>query len=303
MIRYRKRGVRGVAFTPIELLMNRRRPGFTLLELLVVIGIIAVLAALLVPAVQRIRESANRVACTNNLHQLGLALTMYQDRNRILPVDDTDTPPTPMGTVFTSLLPFIEEQNNSPQVANPVSLYLCPSRRGTNVGPRDDYGAGHHPDWWWQIYPAYRGWYSILGGPYFSDHRGGIYTNYTGISLADVANRDGTANTLMLAHKGLAPAFYSGGSPPAQNNRSFTTDYNWFAGSGWEHHRDPTQGFHQDNESVPNMQELIGSPHPGSMPCLFADGSVRSIRYNLDPAVGARLWAWNDGLGVPDDGT
>jgi prepilin-type N-terminal cleavage/methylation domain-containing protein/prepilin-type processing-associated H-X9-DG protein len=279
--------------------MDRRRPGFTLLELLVVIGIIAVLVAMLIPAVQKIRESANRVACISNLHQLGLALTMYQDRNRILPIDDTDTPPTPMGTVFTSLLPFIEEPNNNPQVANPVNLFLCPSRRGSSVGPRDDYGAGHHPDWWWQIYPAYRGWYSVLGGPYFSNHQDGIFTNYSGISLADVANRDGAANTLLLGHKGLAPRFYNGGSPPAQNIASQTTDYNWFAGSGWEHHRDPTQGFHQDKEGVANMQELIGSPHPGAMPCLFADGSVRSLRYNLDSVVGTRLWAWNDGLGAP----
>jgi hypothetical protein len=66
-------------------------------------------------AVQRIRESANRVACINNLHQLGMALRMYQDRNRILPIDDTDTPPTPMGTVFTSYLTVVLEGHDSIQ--------------------------------------------------------------------------------------------------------------------------------------------------------------------------------------------
>lgn len=280
-----------------------RRPGFTLLELLVVVGIVAVVAALLVPAIQNLRESANRAACVNNLHQLGIALVQYQDRNGIFPIDDTDTPPSRLGTIFTSLLPFIEEQNNSPQVGNPVGLFLCPSRRGTKAGPGDDYGAGHHPDWWWEFY-SYQGWYSILGGPYFSDHHNGFFANYTGVSLSDVVNHDGVSNTLMLAHKGLAPAYYSlGSSPPAQKNPALTTDTNWFSGGGWEHHRDPTQGFHQDNERVPNMQDLIGSPHRGSMPCLFTDGSVRSIQYNLDPVIGARLWAYNDGQPIPDLGS
>jgi prepilin-type N-terminal cleavage/methylation domain-containing protein len=65
----------------------RRRGGFTLLELLVVVGIIAVLAAMLFPAVQRLREMANRTSCVNNLHQLGMALTNHLGTHQSFPTN------------------------------------------------------------------------------------------------------------------------------------------------------------------------------------------------------------------------
>jgi prepilin-type processing-associated H-X9-DG protein/prepilin-type N-terminal cleavage/methylation domain-containing protein len=112
--------------------MKKREFGFTLIELLIVIAIIAILIGLLLVAVQRVRESANRLTCTNNLKQLGLALHAHHDANGrfpaavLMPYANPDTefqnsarnPFGPNWVVF--ILPYIEQQALFNQ-ANPGS--------------------------------------------------------------------------------------------------------------------------------------------------------------------------------------
>src|SRR5262245_46086075 len=95
---------------------NSQRRGYTLIELLVVIAIIGVLIALLLPAVQKVREAANRISCANNLKQIALATHNFHDTQGKFPTGghlpvNVGGVPTGATNLWVELLPFFEQDN------------------------------------------------------------------------------------------------------------------------------------------------------------------------------------------------
>jgi prepilin-type N-terminal cleavage/methylation domain-containing protein len=131
----------------------RPRRGFTLIELLVVIAIIAVLIGLLVPAVQKVREASNRMSCSNNLKQLGLAMHNHHSALGVFPQGRNGYPK--VVSAPARLLSYLEQSNlqnlidpegtlaagtqNDNAAKNLVKILLCPSDTGSGQVPGSAY--------------------------------------------------------------------------------------------------------------------------------------------------------------------
>ena len=199
------------------------RRGLTLIELLVVIGIITVLVAFLLPAIQYARESARRTSCLNNMRQIGLALQSYQMTHKVFPMSFVVDPKSDAGewSTHARLLPYLERANLAKLInfdgssgsgdsatvrvrGARVGIYLCPS--DTNDRPRTD-ATGMATD-----YPVS---YGANGGTWL------VWDNATGIAgdgvfmpntaIAPNAITDGLTNTLAFAEvKGHTPYLRDG---------------------------------------------------------------------------------------------
>jgi prepilin-type N-terminal cleavage/methylation domain-containing protein len=286
-----------------------RRRGFTLIELLVVISIISILVGLLLPAVQRAREAANRMSCGNNLHQLGLAMTMYHDTLGALPPDRLRTG---YATWAVLLLPYLEQDNlfrqwdlgltyyqqNPTARLTPVKSYFCPSRRSANTAPPASL-SGDTPSWLNGTVPNVPG---ALGDyAVCVDAASGhdevqpsctsldtVFQSGAGTRFANIT--DGLSNTLMIGEKHVPQAKWGVG----------WWDCSLYNG---DYHECSTRAAGRAFPLTTNLKDpgwKFGSMHTHVVQFCFADAHVEMLPDTISPSTLQLLSQPNDGQVIAD---
>jgi prepilin-type N-terminal cleavage/methylation domain-containing protein len=274
---------------------GKSRPGFTLIELLVVIAIIAILIGLLVPAVQKVREAAARIQCSNNVKQLSVAVHDYAGTyDSRLPPITTSTNSNPaggfVGSFHFALLPFIEQDNlykagltNVNDTWDPgtgvstvrqtlVKTYICPSDFTISTA---GFATNRDQNW---VSTSYSANYTLFGG--------GSHSGNADLPAFTIANiPDGTSNTIAVAEKfggcqsdngalWAYPGWDWAGDGRYSAVFAWGNTGRWGAGAGWGNWSLPPQfGARQNQCDVTRPQGL----HTGGAVVGLMDGSVRTV--------------------------
>jgi prepilin-type N-terminal cleavage/methylation domain-containing protein len=275
--------------------------GFTLIELLVVIAIIAILLALLLPAVQKIREAASLLSCRNNLKQIGLAMHQYHDSQRSFPVGYYD--PTPWPALDNGpgwgwgafLLPYLEQSNLYQQirfdldVGDPANaavrstflkIFSCASDPADSTTFSITDGGSNS----WTL--AYGNYVACNGNDGVDDfttppHTGAFVRAITGYRIADIT--DGLSNTFFVGDRTskLSYSTWVGGPTGALNP---------FMQAPGNYGAEVTLLMCHAGVTGPNTPGVFdadstSSPHQLGVPFLFGDGSVHFISTGIDIAT------------------
>jgi len=275
-----------------------RSRGFTLIELLVVIAIIAILIALLLPAVQKVREAAARLQCTNNMKQITLAVHGYADSyKKLTPWLDYAVAPGPYWRPFHfSILPYIEQQavfnrainsdgwGNGNQTAV-IQSYLCPSDSAHNNGlTANNWGA-----------TSYAPVYQMFG-------TANVYAPATGQTITQSKYKignipDGTSNQTCFverisAHPASGGWYHTWDYPTSHNNWGWNTNSSVYG--YWGLNYMPQIGVVTTGTGVVAHPYCPNTFHTGVLLVSLMDGSVRGV----SSSVSTTSWAQ---VCTPDD--
>jgi hypothetical protein len=285
---------------------------------LVVIAIIAVLIGLLVPAVQKVREAANRMKCANNLKQIGLACHSFHDTYNFLP-------PYRLRDRFASwavvILPYIEQDNLYRQwdilaeyyrqpiavVQAQVPLYLCPTRRSppqlslnnANGDVRDTGGPafpGALADYAVSTTDGSTSYNNMAPGAIIDGESvtaaGGRIASWRGLTnFAGIT--DGLSNTFLVGEKHVRPDRF--GDRPSMADCSI---YNGDQAQCVARSAGP--GRQLALTPLASSQNLFGSYHPGVCQFVLCDGSVRAVPVSLTGDILRLLVLRSDGQVIPN---
>ena len=302
------------------------RTGFTLIELLVVIAIIAVLISLLVPAVQKVREAANRTSCQNNLKQLGLAMHNHESNFGRLPSGgwgwnwvgepDRGTDRNQPGGWIYNILPYVEQDSLRRQgaglprpqqlqaiaqvIATRVPIMNCPSRRFRGPFPN---GAGisyRNTDPVQPTALARTDYAANAGSQDANEINGGPTTLQEGDTTFNWGNLNAIEGVIYRRSETRFLDIVNGLSNTYLAGEKYLNPLNYSTGTDPGDNETMYTGYNNDvcrSTFNPPLQDRngladtkrFGSPHPGGVNMLLCDGSVHVISYGIDPAVHRRM--------------